>query len=88
MEYLESVAHHFHLYPYIKFGVRVKNARWDENNLKWIVTTMEGKTYEANFLFSGVGALHIPKEIKFTGEYLHVKIISYISGVTFLNCIM
>ena len=65
---MESLASHFNLYPYIEFNTRVENSVWNDEKSKWIVSTSNGKTIEANFLFSGVGLLHIPNDTRFTDD--------------------
>ena len=70
LDYLENVANHFNLYPYIRFNTKVKIAQWDEKKSKWIVSTTDGQKLEANFLFSGVGNLHVPNDTRFKGTYV------------------
>ena len=69
-EYLKNVVDHFNIGPYIKFGTKVESAVWEENISKWIVKTTDGKIFEANFLFSGVGALHVPNDTRFKDDEL------------------
>ncbi|GAB5349630.1 flavin-containing monooxygenase [Alteriqipengyuania sp. 357] len=64
-EYLLDTAKHFDLYENARFNTTVEEARWNEASAKWdvTITSPEGKrdTYSADYLFSAVGILNIPK---------------------------
>ena len=63
--YLLDTAKHFALYDNARFNTHVEEARWNEGSGKWDVTvrTPEGRreTHSADYLFSAVGILNIPK---------------------------
>ncbi|WP_031465580.1 flavin-containing monooxygenase [Sciscionella sediminilitoris] len=59
-EYLRGVARKHDLYRHMRYGVEVKTARWDEERSFWRIYDAEGTEYRAQFLVSGIGALHIP----------------------------
>ena len=63
--YLLDTAQHFDLYQKGRFDALVKEARWDDAAGKWSVTvvTPDGvaDTHRADYLFSAVGILNIPK---------------------------
>lgn len=63
--YLLDTAREFGLYDHARFETRVEEARWDEGAGQWkvTVTTPDGKreTHCADYLFSAVGILNIPK---------------------------
>jgi cation diffusion facilitator CzcD-associated flavoprotein CzcO len=58
-EYLREITDRYRLREHIRFGVEVEAARWDEDELRWHVTTSAGE-YTARFLVMGIGGLHIP----------------------------
>jgi cation diffusion facilitator CzcD-associated flavoprotein CzcO len=75
--YLSHVTERFALRPDIRFGTRVKSARYDEAANRWTITTESGDFYTAQFFVTAVGCLsstNIPK-IKgletFGGEWHH-----------------
>lgn len=63
--YLLDTAKEFGLYENSRFNTHVEEARWDEPSGKWqvTVTNPDGKreTNSADYLFSAVGILNIPK---------------------------
>ncbi|WP_235900443.1 flavin-containing monooxygenase [Lolliginicoccus suaedae] len=67
-DYMKSVAAKHDLQRYTHFGRTFTGAEWNETTQTWTATTAEGDTYEAEFLVSGVGALHIPSIPRFTGD--------------------
>jgi 4-hydroxyacetophenone monooxygenase len=79
--YLNDLTDHFGLRPYIRFGMRVHAARWDEQALRWRVQAddRDGTPHEfvGNALVSAVGQLNRPKlpDIpgfdEFTGPAFH-----------------
>ena len=58
-QYMRDVATKHDLYSAIRFGTEVTGATWDEERLRWTVTTNH-ETYEARVVVSGIGGLHIP----------------------------
>ncbi len=58
-EYMRDVAKRNGLYDVIHFNTEVTGATWDEDRLRWTVTTT-GETYDARVVVSGIGGLHIP----------------------------
>jgi len=59
LAYLEHCADAYGLRPYLRFGQRVVEARFDETTGVWTVTT-GSETLQARALLLGNGALHIP----------------------------
>lgn len=57
--YLRSVADKHRLDEVIHYNTEMTGAAWDEDRLRWTVTT-NGETYDARVLISGIGGLHIP----------------------------
>ena len=64
-DYLLNTAQHFRLYENTRFNKQVDDARWNEKTNKWdvAVTSPDGTTevHSADYLFSAVGILNIPK---------------------------
>lgn len=64
-EYLLDTAKEFGLYENAHFNTHVEETRWNEGTGKWdvTITTAQGKreTRSADYLFSAVGILNIPK---------------------------
>lgn len=81
--YLLDTARQFELYRNARFNTHVNAARWNEQTCKWdvTVTTPEGQqeVHSADYLFSAVGLLNIPKYPVidgldgFTGEVYHTS---------------
>jgi len=69
--YLLDTAQHFKLYGNTRFNSCVRDARWNEITSKWdvIVAGPDGseETHSADYLFSAVGILNIPKYPKIDG---------------------
>jgi len=63
--YLLDTAQHFKLYENTRFNKRVEDARWNEKTNKWDVTVTSpdgtAEVHSADYLFSAVGILNIPK---------------------------
>lgn len=63
--YLLDTAQHFKLYENTRFNSRVGDARWNETTSKWDVTVAgpdgSEEIHSADYLFSAVGILNIPK---------------------------
>lgn len=75
-DYLESCVESFGLTSYIRTGVEVAHAAWDEDRMLWEVETSEGP-WTAQIVVGAVGPLTEPKLPKvpgidtFTGEIMH-----------------
>ncbi|MFD1050480.1 flavin-containing monooxygenase, partial [Kibdelosporangium lantanae] len=59
-DYLRRVADKYQLRDHIRFGAEMTSARWDAEEGRWHLFTRSGDEYVAQFLVSGIGALHIP----------------------------
>ncbi len=59
--YLEDMAERFDLKQYIRFGVEVDEARFDDETAQWRLTTTGGEVVEGDVLVSAVGILNRPK---------------------------
>ncbi len=68
-QYLKDFADYFDLTRHIQFNKRAKEAKWNDEEQKWEVTTTDGELFVGNFLMSGAGALHVPKIPDFEGKY-------------------
>jgi cyclohexanone monooxygenase len=61
-EYARSVARRFDLYDRAVFQAIIQGIRWDEEAMRWIVSTNRGDEIRGRFLVLGTGALlHRPK---------------------------
>jgi cation diffusion facilitator CzcD-associated flavoprotein CzcO len=67
LRYLEHVADRFDLRRDIRFGERVVNARFDEADLRWTVTTSSGAQVRTQFVISAVGCLSATNLPSITG---------------------
>ena len=65
--YMRKVADEQGLRKYIRFGVEVTGAAWDDTRKRWTVHTTEGDDYDARVVIAGVGGLHIPNVPEITG---------------------
>lgn len=69
--YLLDTAKEFGLYENARFETYVEEARWNDVSQKWQVTITgpggERQTHSADYLFSAVGILNIPKYPKIDG---------------------
>jgi cation diffusion facilitator CzcD-associated flavoprotein CzcO len=52
--YLRDIAREEGLWPHIRFGAEVTQARWDVAHRQWVVTTTRG-TFTGRFLITGTG---------------------------------
>ncbi|MGA9871302.1 MAG: NAD(P)/FAD-dependent oxidoreductase [Rhodococcus sp. (in: high G+C Gram-positive bacteria)] len=77
LAYLQKLSEKYQLDRHIRFGAECIGGYWDETELRWHVETADGDEYIAQFLVSGVGALHIPNipalngAESFTGDAFH-----------------
>jgi cation diffusion facilitator CzcD-associated flavoprotein CzcO len=60
LEYLRHVADKYELRPHIRFGTAVQNARYDELERQWVISTSDGTVTRSRLLVLGNGALHVP----------------------------
>ncbi|AEF42363.1 flavin-containing monooxygenase [Hoyosella subflava] len=67
-EYMRAVAEKHDLKSYTHFGRTFTGAAWDDTTQRWTVRTAEGVSYEAQYLVSGIGGLHIPSVPRFQGD--------------------
>ena len=58
--YMRKVADEQGIRKYVRFGVEVTGATWDDDRKRWTVHTAEGDDYDARVVVAGVGGLHIP----------------------------
>jgi acetone monooxygenase len=58
--YLNYVADKFELKKDIRFGSRVTAATYNEDTMRWAITTEDGSTISCQFFVMGAGALTIP----------------------------
>src|SRR3546814_3493557 len=49
------------LYDNALFHTEVTDLRWDEDASRWLVTTIRGDAFTAQFVAMGTGPLHVPK---------------------------
>ncbi len=76
-DYLRRVSARHDLGRHIRFGVELTGARWESDEQRWHVQTRSGAEFVAQFVVSGVGALHIPNVPtlpgieSFAGETFH-----------------
>jgi len=59
--YFEHCATKYGLWPHIRLGREVTDARFDEGSNRWRLTTGDGEQDIADVLVSAIGALHVPK---------------------------
>jgi cation diffusion facilitator CzcD-associated flavoprotein CzcO len=60
-KYADHVAALFELRPYMRFGVTVEKAVWDEAATAWTVTQSDGQTVRARLLLTATGFLSQPR---------------------------
>jgi cation diffusion facilitator CzcD-associated flavoprotein CzcO len=59
--YIERVVDAFGVRPWLRLGVEVHAARWDEAARLWRLVLADGSIHEAQILIAGLGQLDIPK---------------------------
>ncbi len=75
--YAEFVADKYDVRGYMRFGVTVSSARWDEDERHWFITLADGTTMSAQFLIAATGLLCQPCKPdidgieSFAGDVLH-----------------
>ena len=78
-EYSKLLATTFDLYPHALFQTDVTGAEWDEESLRWQVTTSRGDLLSSRFLVLAGGILHkaklpgIPGIDEFAGKAFHTS---------------
>lgn len=60
-QYFERCAGKYGLWPQIRLGQEVTEARFDEGSNRWRLTTTSQESDTADVLVSAIGALHVPK---------------------------
>ena len=60
-EHSRRIGRHFKLYENALFQTEAKDARWDAESARWIVTTNRGDSLRARFIVVAGGLLHRPK---------------------------
>ncbi|WP_229052944.1 NAD(P)/FAD-dependent oxidoreductase [Aeromicrobium sp. Leaf350] len=76
-KYADHVAALFQLRPYMRFGVTVERATWDDATSTWVVTQTDGVTVRARLLLTATGFLSqprlpdIPGVETFAGKVIH-----------------
>ena len=76
-QYTRRVASKYGIYPHIRFGIEVQQARFDKHNDLWVLSLKQGKTLRARHLVSAGGGLITPKlpDIEgldnFEGDIIH-----------------
>jgi len=60
-EYLRRCAKRYGVLGRVRFRTAMQEARWDEDQRLWEVTTRDGERIRARVLISGMGALHVPR---------------------------
>lgn len=68
LAYLERLASERGLLPHIRFGTRVRAARWDEEARGWRVELESGEVVAGDVLVSAVGALNEPRYADLPGR--------------------
>lgn len=76
-QYTRRVASKYGIYPHIRFGIEVQQARFDKHNDLWVLTLKQGNTLRARHLVCAGGGLITPKlpDIEgldnFKGDIIH-----------------
>ncbi len=77
LDYLRRVTEKYRLREHIRFGTELTGGYWNPDEHVWVLSTASGETFTAQFVISGLGALHLPKLPRlpgiesFTGETFH-----------------
>jgi len=67
LEYLKDCVAKYDLRPHIRFGTTIQEARFDEQECVWNITTTDGETHTADIFVSAVGQLNRPSIPDFKG---------------------
>src|SRR5271154_294722 len=57
----QRIGRHFNLYEKACFQTQVKEARWDNGEMRWTVTTDRGDVFKARYMIMSSGPLNRPK---------------------------
>src|SRR5437667_3238915 len=57
----QRIGKHFHLYERACFQTQIKEARWDNDEGRWTITTDRGDVFRARFVIMSSGPLNRPK---------------------------
>jgi cyclohexanone monooxygenase len=60
-EHAQRIGRHFNLYERACFQTQVKEARWNDTEKRWIVTTDRGDVFKARYVIMSSGPLNRPK---------------------------
>ena len=60
-EHAQRIGKHFNLYERACFQTQVKDARWNEQEGRWTITTDRGDVFQARFVIMSSGPLNRPK---------------------------
>ena len=60
-EHAQRIGKHFNLYERACFQTQVKDARWNEQEGRWTITTDRGDVFRARFVIMSSGPLNRPK---------------------------
>jgi cation diffusion facilitator CzcD-associated flavoprotein CzcO len=61
LAYLQSIGRHYDLYEDACFQTQISEIRWDEADLRWVVTTNRDDTIRARFVVMPIAPLNRPK---------------------------
>src|SRR3546814_19745061 len=59
-QYLKDISNKRGVTQKIHFGQKLVSGYWSESESRWHLRTESGREYVAQYIVSGVGALHIP----------------------------
>lgn len=77
LEYFETCADKYGLRPHLKLRTEIRSGRWEEDALRWCLTTAEGEQHHFDVVVSAVGLFTRPlfpdlvEEEPFTGTVMH-----------------
>ena len=60
-EHAKRIGRHFNLYEKACFQTQVRDARWDDKDSRWTITTDRGDTFKARYVIMSSGPLNRPK---------------------------
>jgi cyclohexanone monooxygenase len=60
-EHAKRIGRHFNLYERACFQTQVKEARWDDTDARWTITTDRGDIFKARYVIMSSGPLNRPK---------------------------
>lgn len=77
LSYLERCADQFGVRPHIRFQTGITEARWDDEERHWRLTSDHGETFTADVVVSALGMLNVPHvpdipgRSRFAGRMFH-----------------